>query len=281
MRYRIHHRLSYTYPQPVRLSPQILRLHPRCDVTQTVEGYHLTLDPSPQRHYPNLAVDGSTEVRVIFSEPVPHWQIEMATVVHTHRPNPFDFVLEPWAVHLPIDYPLRLAQALQPYWDVPPDPVATTLAQELGTASEGQVLGFLQRLNQTIYQECTYLVRPTGSPWPAGVTWQQRRGSCRDLTVLFMAVCRAVGLAARFVSGYHEGDPDGQPRHLHAWAEVYLPGGGWRGYDPTQGLAANDRFVALTARPQPQDTAPVAGHILTPGVAGHLDYAIEIHGFAG
>ncbi len=281
MRYRIHHRLSYTYPQPVQLSPQVLRLHPRCDSTQTVESADLTLDPLPARHYPNLAVDGSTEVQVIFTQPISHWHIQMETVVVTHRHNPFDFLLAPWAVELPIDYPHRLTQELQPYYESIPDPLATNLAQELWTATEGQVLPFLSRLNQTIYQECTHVIRPTGAAWPPGVTWQGRRGACRDLTVLFMAVCRAVGLAARFVSGYHEGEPDWQQRHLHAWAEVYLPGGGWRGYDPTHGLAVNDRYVALTARPQPQDTAPVTGQILTPGVTGHLDYTITIQALTG
>ncbi|APB33717.1 protease [Gloeomargarita lithophora Alchichica-D10] len=276
MRYQIRHRLRYTYPEPVQLSPQVLRLHPRCDSTQTVQTYDLTLDPPPQRHYQNLAIDGSTEVQVLFSQPMRHWEIQMTTVVVTHRENPFDFMLAPWAVDLPVNYPQGLAQELRPYWDVPADPTATTWAQELWVATEGQVLTFLNQLNQTIYQECTYLVRPTGAPWPAGITWQRRRGACRDLTVLFMAVCRAVGLAARFVSGYHAGDPDWQHRHLHAWAEVYLPGGGWRGYDPTQGLAVNDRYVALTARPHPQDTLPIMGQILTPGVTSDLAYQIEM-----
>ncbi len=276
MRYQIHHHLTYTYPEPVQLSPQILRLHPRCDSTQTIQAWQLTLDPPPLRRYHNIALDGSTEVQVVYNQAISHWHIHMETEVITHRDNPFDFLLEPWAVTLPVDYPQALAQELRPYWEAPPDPVATTLAQELVVATEGQVLAFLQELNQTLYRECTHFIRPAGAPWPAGMTWQRRRGACRDLTVLFMAACRAVGLAARFVSGYHEGDPDWQHRHLHAWAEVYLPGGGWRGYDPTHGLAVHDRYVALTARPRPQDTLPVTGAILTPGVTGHLTYEITI-----
>jgi transglutaminase-like putative cysteine protease len=84
-------------------------------------------------------------------------------------------------------------------------------------------------------------------------------GSCRDFTVLFMEACRAVGLAARFVSGYEEGDSTVLERDLHAWAEVYIPGGGWRGFDPTHGLAVADRHVALVASAFPQFTAPVTG----------------------
>ncbi|MEN9216589.1 MAG: transglutaminase family protein [Gloeomargarita sp. HHBFW_bins_162] len=278
MRYRIRHDLTYTYAQPVQLSPQIVRLHPRCDAMQTVQEYHLTLDPAPLRCYQNLAIDGSTETQVIFSQPISSWQIHMETVVITHRDNPFDFLLEPWAVSLPMNYPHTLFQELHPYWEPVSDPVAVGLAQELWQETEGQTLAFLSQLNQKIYYECTHLIRPTGAAWPAGITWQKKQGACRDLTVLFMTVVRAMGLATRFVSGYHEGDPDWQHRHLHAWAEVYLPGGGWRGFDPTHGLVVNDRYVALTARPYPPDTAPVTGLILTPGVSSHLDYKIHIQG---
>ncbi len=276
MRYRIRHDLTYTYTQPVQLSPQTLRLRPRDDATQTVQEYRLSLEPVPLRSYENVAIDGSTETQVLFDGPLTAWQIHMETVVMTHRQNPFDFLLEPWAVYLPIHYPHFLFQELQPYWQPVSDPVAVAFAQEVWEAGEGQVLAFLSRLNQRIYQECTHFIRPTGAAWPAGITWSKKQGACRDLTVLFMTVCRAMGLAARFVSGYHEGDPHWQHRHLHAWAEVYLPGGGWRGYDPTHGLAVNDRYVALTARPQPQDTAPVTGQMITPGVTSALDYTIEI-----
>lgn len=243
MRYRIRHDLTYTYTQPVPLSPQTLRLRPRCDATQTVQEYCLTLEPVPLRLYENVALDGSTATQVLFSQPLTAWHIQMETVVMTHRQNPFDFLLEPWAVCLPIHYPHALVEELQPYREASGDPLAVRLAQEVWHETEGQVLAFLSQLNQRIYRECTHMIRPTGSAWPAGITWSKKQGACRDLTVLFMTVCRAMGLATRFVSGYHEGDPDWQHRHLHAWAEVYLPGGGWRGYDPTHGLAVNDRYV--------------------------------------
>ncbi|MCS7225545.1 MAG: transglutaminase family protein [Gloeomargarita sp. SKYB31] len=281
MRYHIRHDLTYTYAEPVQLSPQVLRLYPRTDALQTVETYHLTIKPPPSRLYTNLALDGSTEAWLIPPAGVTTLHIHMETVVRTHRENPFDFLLEPWAVSLPINYPHRLQQELQPYLTADADPTIAALAQELWVSSEGLVVPFLSLLNQTIYDQCTHIIRPTGAAWPAGITWQKRQGACRDLTVLFMAVCRAVGLATRFVSGYHEGEPDWPHRHLHAWAEVYLPGAGWRGYDPTHGLAVNDRYIALTARPHPQDTAPLAGQILTPGVSAELSYDIRITPVAG
>ncbi len=118
---------------------------------------------------------------------------------------------------------------------------------------------FLTRLTQLIPEKCVYQQRLEGMPYPAAVTLSKQTGTCRDFTVLFMAVCRAVGLAARFVSGYQEGDLENTSHDLHAWAEVYVPGGGWRGFDPTLGLAVSNRHVAIAAAANPKDAAPVSG----------------------
>jgi transglutaminase-like putative cysteine protease len=133
------------------------------------------------------------------------------------------------------------------------------LAQHIFHEVHGNLSYFLTTLTQQIYDACAYGVRPQGDPLPAGVTWETKQGSCRDFTVLFMEACRAVGLAARFVSGYHEGDPDHPANDLHAWAEVYVPGGGWRGFDPTLGLAVSDRHIPLAAAAHPRQAAPVTG----------------------
>ena len=128
---------------------------------------------------------------------------------------------------------------------------------------EGNVGLFLTSLTQTIYESCIYETRHHGPPWPAGVVLAERRGTCRDFTVLFMAACRAVGLAARFVSGYQRGDADQEVHDLHAWPEVYVPGGGWRGFDPTLGLAVADGHIALAAAVDPAQAAVVMGQLKT------------------
>ena len=128
--------------------------------------------------------------------------------------------------------------------------------------TSNNTLDFLFALNQRIYQDCEYIIRETGKPYPAGMTWRRKKGSCRDYTVLFMEVCRAVGIAARFVSGYQEGDAQQQNRDLHAWVEVYLPGGGWRGYDPTLGLVISDRHIPLAASAIPELAAAVEGFVI-------------------
>ena len=184
--------------------------------------------------------------------------------METKQSNPFDYLLESWAFSLPLDYPSSLLAQLHPYLQgggALLEPEAWTLAQDLLLEVHHNTVAFLSALTQHLYQNCQYLTREQGDPWPAGVTWRRRQGSCRDLVVLWMEACRAVGLAARFVSGYEEGVPDQDERHLHAWAEVYLPGAGWRGYDPTHGLAVSDRHVALAASAYPSYTAPVVGQV--------------------
>jgi transglutaminase-like putative cysteine protease len=194
-------------------------------------------------------------------------------VVETYLDNPFNYLLEPWMVRFPIDYPSSLLLQLQPYLKFSTssnlvsrsivDPAILELAQLLQAESDDNTVNFLFNLNQTIYENCQYIIRETGHCWAAGTTWGKRQGSCRDLAVLFMEVCRIVGLAARFVSGYQEGDLDNPDKHLHAWAEVYLAGAGWRGYDPSHGLAVGDSYIALVASAIPSYTAPIQGD-LTP-----------------
>ena len=156
-------------------------------------------------------------------------------------------------------------QQLEPYlqsYSFIPDACALELAQDILAATEGNTLDFLFTLNQRIYQECEYLTREAGAAYPAGITWRNKQGSCRDYTVLFMDVCRAMGIPARFVSGYQEGDEEQETRDLHAWVEVYLPGAGWRGYDPTLGLVVGDRHIPLAASTIPAYTAAVDGSVI-------------------
>ena len=210
----------------------------------------------------------------------------MTSEVETHRNNPFEFLLEPWATKLPIDYPASLLFQLQPYFQrdglpATVDSVAAQLAQEVYQAVAGETVAFLSELNQRIHQNCEYTIRETGTPLPAGLTWTQKLGSCRDLSVLFMEACRALGLAARFVSGYQEGDSNQDKGDLHAWAEVYLPGAGWRGYDPTNGIAVADRHVTLVASTLPRYAAPVSGNFQGGGTQLGMQYHVSIQPMEG
>ncbi|MEB3267678.1 MAG: transglutaminase family protein [Leptolyngbya sp.] len=266
MRYRISHTTHYTYDQAVFLQHHTIRLRPRSDGTQTLHRFQVTVDPTPQTQAEELDAAGNSGLGVWFDNgPTHHLIIKTSVEVETHRSNPFDYFTPAWGTTLPVDYPSSLAQALAPYLQsalmpaIAPNVVA--LAQHTLHAVNNNLSYFLTTLTQQIYDECAYGVRPQGDPLPAGVTWETKQGSCRDFTVLFMEACRAVGLAARFVSGYQEGDPDHPSNELHAWAEVYVPGGGWRGFDPTYGLAVSDRHIPLAAAAHPRQAAPVTGSL--------------------
>ena len=284
MRYQIEHSTEYIYPQAVTLQPHVVRLRPRSDGCQTLHSFSLTVTPQPKQQAQIIDLDGNSLIQLWFDPMITEsLMIQTVSDVETFRVNPFDYFLEPWAVSLPADYPVSLWVQLQPYllgqqpgYTSSTDPIAAQLAQDLWLQTNGEPLSFLSLLNQQIYQGCQYTIRETGEPMPAGVTWSQRSGTCRDFAVLFVEVCRAIGLAARFVSGYQEGDPDSSERHLHAWAEVYLPGGGWRGYDPTQGLAVSDRHIALVASASSRYAAPVAGSFTPGGVQSSIHYTLAI-----
>lgn len=220
--------------------------------------------PQPAGSSDFVDLDGNNLTKLWFTQPTEKLSIQTTCEVVTSCTNPFAYLLEPWALQLPFDYPQSLLKQLNPYlqpYSFVADAVALELAQNIAIATQGNTLDFLFTLNQRIYQDCTYITRDKGAPFPAGVTWRGRTGSCRDYAVLFMDVCRAIGIAARFVSGYQEGDAQQLNRDLHGWVEVYLPGAGWRGYDPTLGLVVSDRHIPLAASAIPSYTATVAGTV--------------------
>jgi transglutaminase-like putative cysteine protease len=279
--YQIEHSIEYTYSQPVTFAPHQMRLRPRSNVHQSVKAFALSISPTPQQLVEAVDLDGNDTLIAWFdNNPATTLQIQARTTVAIDLSDPFNYLLEPWAIALPIDYPTSLSQQLQPYLagylSRSIDPVAVELAGEIWQAVDGNTLSFLTTLNQQIYHTCKYLIRDTGSPLPPSVVWKNRSGSCRDVTVLFIEVCRAVGLAGRFVSGYEAG-VETDDRHLHAWAEIYLPGAGWRGYDPTHGLVVAGDHIAIASSPFPAHTTPVAGKLRTIGtITSDMSYRLFI-----
>ncbi|HEY9859884.1 MAG TPA: transglutaminase family protein [Candidatus Obscuribacterales bacterium] len=285
MHYQIAHTTTYSYSQPVTLAPHLLRLRPRCDASQSLQSFSLVIDPKPLGISQITDLDGNAVIKLWFQQELTdRLQIQVLSQVETLRSNPFDYLMEAWALKLPIDYPASLHTQLKPYlsgqtlhYSTALDPVAVKLAQEIHQATGEDAIAFLSELSQRIHQTCKHTIREFGEPLAPGITWAQRLGSCRDLTVLFMEACRAIGLAARFVSGYEAGDRQATERHLHAWAEVYLPGAGWRGYDPTQGLAVADHHIALVASAAPSYAAPISGTLNRAGaVQSSLKYHLSI-----
>ena len=277
MIYNITHLTHYTYSQPVALDPHLIQLRPRSDAFQTVQEFSLEVFPQPLGLSHCLGLDGNNVIKIWFSQPTEELKIKVNSQVETHCTNPFHYLLEPWAMELPIvEYPSPVLSHLQPYLQKIPDPIIIQLAQEIWHKTQGQTLNFLSELNQKIHDTCQHIIRPKGRPLPPGLTWTQQFGSCRDLTVVFMEACRMMNLATRFVSGYQEGNLNRERRDLHAWAEVYLPGAGWRGYDPTQGLAISDRHIPLVATAIPRHAAPIKGTFRGIGATSQMEFHVSI-----
>lgn len=260
MRFEVTHLTEFSYNKPVFLEPHDVRLRPRCDSWQKLLSYNMHVDPSPAGITQNNDLNGNTSSRIWFDGTHSSLAIKTAFTVETLRTDPFDFMVDAEALILPVDYSDENAGYLAAFRETTNSSVEIMeFAESISTNSKKETLEFLLSLTQRIHKTFEPIVRPTGDPWPASKTLRERKGACRDLAVLFINACRTVGLAARFVSGYQEGDPERAQRELHAWAEVYLPGAGWRGFDPMCGLVVSDRHVAVASGQSPGAAAPTVG----------------------
>jgi transglutaminase-like putative cysteine protease len=276
MLFTIRHRTQYSYSQPVQLSPHCLRFHPRDDGAQRVIEHSLEISPLPRGRNDHIDLEGNRVTQVWFESDTQHFEINLAMQVETLRQNPFEFVLDREAVSLPIDHAHDVICARAYLERTEADDAVTAFAAELSLAVDRDTLRFVDRLNQELFSDFNHIHRETGTPQSPAMTLQSRQGACRDLAVLFVDCCRTEGLAARFASGYQRGNLQSERRHLHAWPEVYLPGAGWRGFDPTHGQVVADAHVTVAAAARPQDTMPVSGIFTGLGASSSLDYDLRI-----
>ncbi|MCH7950425.1 MAG: transglutaminase family protein [Candidatus Dadabacteria bacterium] len=278
MLYKIEHVTQYSFSKEVFLEPHTIRLRPRSDSAQTVQKFEIDVNPEPKGRT-NLVDIGGDSMSLWFEELTDSLTIISRSEVETHRSNPFDFLLSSDRVHLlPMEYSGPDESVLEPY-RMPSSDFGDKFegfVAKILLESENSTLNFLSVLTSYINQNLEHEVREEGLSHEPGETLSQMKGSCRDFVVLFAEVCRSMGIASRFVSGYTVGDPENSENYLHAWAEVYLPGGGWRGYDPTLGLAVADRHVALTSGATPMQAAPVTGSFRGTGAEAKMEYQITI-----
>lgn len=260
MLFEVTHTTRYHYSRPVFLEPHTLRFHPRSDGQQRVNRFELSVNPRPEVMTECLDCEGNIVTEVWFSSLTEAFEFTAKFAVETLRRDPFDYLLSPIAEKLPIEYPSEDAPSLVPYLEgAGVDGTVAEFARSVAQQTNGQTVPFLFLLTKQIHDVCRTVIREEGDPLTAAVTLTAGQGSCRDLTVLFMDACRTQGIASRFVSGYQEGVSGLSERDLHAWVEVYLPGGGWRSYDPTLGLAVSDRHIAVAASRTSHGAAPVTG----------------------
>ncbi|MDZ4818439.1 MAG: transglutaminase family protein [Planctomycetota bacterium] len=271
IRVALHHRTTYKYDRPITLHPQVVRLRPAPHCRTPIVSYSIKVEPDS--HFLNWQQDpqGNYLARLVFLEKSNILDIDVNLVADMTVINPFDFFLEPNAERFPFTYDAALAHELKPFLET--EPVGPKLSEFLSTIdrTEMRTIDFLVMINQRLQQEIRYLIRMESGVQHAEQTLELRSGSCRDSAWLLVQALRNLGLAARFVSGYliqltadvksldGPSGPEADFTDLHAWTEVYLPGAGWVGLDPTSGLFAGEGHIPLACSPEPSSAAPVTG----------------------
>ncbi len=283
MRFAIEHKLEFSYSRPVFLEPHTVRLCPRTDAWQCLLDFEMTVHPDPQGATKVMDLDGTAADILWFQGTTATLSITASSKVETLKSNPYDFILPGKEFDsLPFTYPDSQLDALQVYRARTETPaVVKDFAESVLKESGRDTLAFPKKLAETIHQSVQVEFREKGEPMPPQQVLKEKKGACRDLSVLFMDVCRAVGLASRFTSGYFFLKDETAKPELHGWAEVYLPGGGWRGFDPTHGLAVSDRHIALASGVHPVLAAPTNGKLRGTGAESKLSYAISIQAGEG
>ena len=271
IRVAINHKTTYQYDRFVSLSPHIFRLRPAAHSRTQIEAYSFKV--SPEDHFINWQQDpfGNYQARVVFPEKTNTLSVEVEVIANMTVINPFDFFVEEYAENFPFDYTTQLKGELIPYLEIKEDgPLLNKWIDQLDK-SKKSINDFLVYINQKLNKDINYNIRMEVGVQTCEETLTLSLGSCRDSAWLLVQIFRKLGLAARFVSGYlvqltadlksldGPSGPENDFTDLHAWTEVYVPGAGWIGLDPTSGLFAGEGHIPLACTPDYVSAAPVVG----------------------
>jgi transglutaminase-like putative cysteine protease len=262
----LHHSMRYFYDRPVLLYPQTVRLYPHLSPEVMLREYQLSLTPSLCRHYWKRDVVGNRVARVTADEKIDYLGIEVDFALISPSLNPFRFLLDEGAVDYPVHYEAGDIALLAPYLQsAEKDPAITNFAQHYTMTKETNV-ALLGMLMEEVKRSFSYTKREEPGVLSPAQLQAKGAGSCRDLAWFLVLLLRHLGFAARFVSGYavqpeKGGNSEKDHAELHAWTEVYLPGAGWVGLDPTAGLWTTEWYIPLAMSPNPEGAAAISGAI--------------------
>jgi transglutaminase-like putative cysteine protease len=270
---RLHHATRYEYDRPVQLGPQAVRLRPAPHCRGRISRYALTVKPAQHEVHWQQDPYANWLARFVFREKTAALLLSVDLEAEIAPVNPFDFFLEPYAESWPFAFPPDLREDLAPFLNAEPaGPNLKELLRSLPREPQNTI-DFLVVLNRRLRHLIRYVTRLEGGVQTAEETLASGIGSCRDTAWLLVQVLRGAGLPARFVSGYlielatdakppaSDAVGDRDSGALHAWTEVYLPGAGWIGLDPTSGLLCGEGHLPLAATPHYRSAAPVSGTV--------------------
>lgn len=284
------HRTHYQYDRPIQLEPQIIRLRPAPHTQARIQSYSLNI--KPQKYFINWQQDpfSNYQARIVIPEKCREFLVEIDLVFEIKIFNPFDFFVEATAEQFPFSYELELKQALFPYLEIKDTSKLLSALIKTMATEDKSTIDFLVSINSQLNQMLSYNIRMDHGVQTCEETLTLKTGSCRDMAWLLCQILRNFGLATRFVSGYlvqlkadlkSLDGPSGAQEDftdLHAWTEVYLPGAGWVGLDPTSGLFAGEGHIPLCCTPNPASAAPISGELEPCESTMHHDMSVvRIH----
>ena len=277
MNIAVKYRADYLYEAKVSFSPHVVRLFPRDVLQARIHSLHFATNEGGSVNFRHDLFD-NVVAHCFYPRESDRLFFSLEAEIAVEERNPFGFLLDSRALQWPVEYDAREREFLAPFMRA----AQAELPAALRPMSGGETVGTLAGMNQWIHANIAYERRDQGDPHPPAETLRLRRGACRDTAVLLSSALRSQGLAARLVSGYlweSASDPTGRKADaaLHAWTEVYLPGAGWVGLDPSNGVLADHHYLAVAVGIAPDDIAPVKGLYFGDREVPHrLETALEI-----